>query len=303
MQQPHIIPYAEVWKAGVERLCARIWGTERCQYRYGGYMEWGGTKEPASYVALLGDEVLGFCSIWRNEFHPMALYFTLAVQPSWERRGIGGRLLEQVACRKPAHLHLQTSLWDMSIAGRSFLSKQGFQEIRRTYETSFDVASAPGLDRWDDSLARDGAAMIPYNRLGADERQAMALLSRQCYANTHTVNPLGEIDVTRWGELIESDLMAEGSFAVMKNHEVIAYALMHPREAGAAELGWRGVCAGEREHTRRWIVELTKRQVRYAQQLGLERLYAEIDTTDVWALPMLYFFPFEPVPAWVTYQR
>ncbi|TDL56094.1 hypothetical protein E2R60_11295 [Paenibacillus dendritiformis] len=237
MRQLEIMPYAEDWRASVERLCARIWGPERSQYRYGG------------------------------------------------------------------HLHLQTSLWDMSIAGRSFLSKHGFQEIRRTYETSFDVASAAGLDRWDDSLARDGAAMIPYNRLDTDERQALALLSRQCYAETHTVNPVGEIGVTRWAELIESDVMAEGSFVVMKNHAVIAYALMHRRESGAAELGWRGVCAGEREHTRRWIVELTARQVRYAKELGLERLYAEIDTTDVWALPMLDFFPFEPVPAWVTYQR
>lgn len=304
MQQPHIVPYAEVWKADVERLCARIWGPERQQYRYGGYLEVdaGGTKEPSSYVALLGDQVLGFCTMWRNLFHPMALYFTVAVRPGWERRGIGGRLLEHVAGLKPAHLRLQTSLWDMSVSGRAFLNKHGFLEIRRTYETSCAVASAAGMERCDDSIPRDGAAIIAYSRLDPGERQAMALLSRQCYAETHTVNPLGEIDVTRWSELIESDLMAEGSFAVMKNHNVIAYALMHRREAGAAELGWRGVCAGEREHTRRWIVDLTARQVRYAKQLGLERLYSEIDTTDVWALPMLDFFPFEPVPAWVTYQ-
>ncbi|CAH8243944.1 hypothetical protein WJ0W_001183 [Paenibacillus melissococcoides] len=187
--------------------------------------------------------------------------------------------------------------------GRSFLSKHGFLEIRRTYETSFAVTHAAGMEQCDDSLSREGAALIAYDRLDAGERQALALLSRQCYAETHTVNPLGQIDVSRWAELIESDVMAEGSFAVMKNHAVIAYARMHPREAGAAELGWRGVYGGERERSRHWITKLTKRQVRYAQQLALERLYAEIDTTDPWALPMLDFFPFEPVPASVTYQR
>lgn len=303
MQQTHIVPYAEVWKADVERLCPRVWGQERRHYRYGGDMNWAGTKEPASYVALLGDQVLGFCSMWGNPFHPMALYFTVAVRPDWERRGIGGRLLEHVASRKPANLRLQTSLWDMSVSGRAFMRKYSFMEIRRTYETSLAVASAPGMQRCDAPHCEEGAAIIAYNRLGSRERQALALLSRQCYADTHTANPVGEIDVTRWAELIESDLMEEGSFAIMKKNAVIAYALMHRREAGAAELGWRGVSAEERGRTRHWMVELTGRQVRYAKQIGLDRLYAEIDTTDVWALPMLDFFPFEPVPAWVTYQR
>lgn len=92
MQQPHIVPYAEVWKADVERLCARIWGPERQQYRYGGYLEVdaGGTKEPSSYVAQvryakqLGLERLyseiDTTDVWAL---PMLDFFPFEPVPAW----------------------------------------------------------------------------------------------------------------------------------------------------------------------------------------------------------------------------
>lgn len=65
---------------GTGTAAVPVWGSVE--------LDAGGTKEPSSYVALLGDQVLGFCTMWRNLFHPMALYFTVAVRPGWERRGI-----------------------------------------------------------------------------------------------------------------------------------------------------------------------------------------------------------------------
>ncbi|WP_164776118.1 GNAT family N-acetyltransferase [Paenibacillus thiaminolyticus] len=140
MQQPHIVPYSEVWKADVERLCARIWGPERQQYRYGGSVELdaGGTKEPSSYVALLGDQVLGFCTMWRNLFHPMALYFTVAVRPGWERRGIGGRL--------PDHL------------------EQDREE--KSYETDNHLSRAPRPDGMEPGASNAGASGFSLDRAG-----------------------------------------------------------------------------------------------------------------------------------------
>lgn len=77
------------------------------------------------WVAEVDGQVVGFCSV----YHPENTIHHLFVDPSWQHRGIGTRLLAQVAeqMNRPAKLICLES----NVAARSFYQRNGWTEAAR----------------------------------------------------------------------------------------------------------------------------------------------------------------------------
>jgi len=304
-QEVEIVPYQRKDKEFVDSILESIWGMEPPDYPYGEEdFPANGRSLPSTYIAKVTGQPVGFCSIWRNEYHPSALYFSIHIHENFRNKGIGTMLLDHIKEINNDKLSLQTSFWETSIVGDHFLRSKGFKVIRKTIEPVLDLLHIENI------LASMRSCDLPeeYQILNLseieDEVEYMNFitLTKKCYQYTHLDNPLGEISLEEWRRVVESDTVPDGSFVVMKNNVIIAFALLHENSNKIKDLGWRGVDSSCENNTKELILALTYKQLEYAHKQQQDYLNAEIDTTDKWSLIMLDHLPFANAPTWVTYQ-
>lgn len=248
------------------------------------------------------NEMVGLLTSWQSDFHPFCTYFSIVSKPHSGFK-IEAELLEFFCKSKKIQYPLQTSVWESSYRLKAFFEECGFIEIRRTYSpflkpSNIDYKQVLPEFSTQDLDIKDLQSLADNQEIKLELIQ----LVKENYEKSHKANPVGGHILEKWEQLIfAEDTILQGSFILMKDHEIQAYALLHESDnPNQWEFGWRGTKANA---DIRFMLLLTAFQINFAVENGVISIEAEIDTTDVASLEMLKFFPFSPAPTLITYQK
>lgn len=263
-------------------------------------------KSEFAFVALADGAPAGMIFTYHRPFHPYCTYISLLVLPSSDRMLIASRLLESMSAHRMVY-PLQISVWETDFGVKQALIKQGYYEIRNTYEVRIATPESGVLGDEENFMKRHSDyQLVKLSEFLNSEQgeEELALLVKKTYEHTHRANPPEVFELSRWKAFLhEQDLDIQGSYVVInRTHGHCAgFALLHSTsENGVAELGWRGVASSENVDL---IILLTREQMKYAAEHGIKQLICEVDSTDPYQMEMLNVYSFEPAPAWVTYHR
>lgn len=255
-----------------------------------------------TYEAYEDGMFAGLLTAWKSSFHPYCTYFSMATNPFLDNK-VEALLLQSLYKIPGTRFPLQTLIWETSYRLKTFYEDNEFVEIRRTYMPIIRTSKIEINQVFSDVLADN---LIIKDLISIQDNELLKFklinLIKDNYRCVHSENPVGEHDLVVWGKLIfnvETNL--KGSYIALRDNEIIAYSLLHFSETpNIFEFGWRGT---KNFTDIRVMLMLTALQVNFAAENGVDRIEAEIDTTNHFAIEMLKFFPFSSAPALLTFQK
>lgn len=106
-------------------------------------------------------------------------------------------------------LPLQACSWETSVHGIRFLKRNGFAEIRRTWNPILYVADvdAAALRSFDDRCVEHGYSILRLADLAGrtDHEEKWAALLAEIYMRTHATNPPRPMEIQGWVEMLRKD--------------------------------------------------------------------------------------------------
>lgn len=253
-------------------------------------------------VALYNNQPVGVISFWNNLVHPLSLYFSIIVLPEYRRRKIGTSLYEYLKSIVIGYDYLQVSCYKSSEPGVCFLNNHNFLNYRTTYEIEYDVSSnKENKEKLLKLMNNQDITIKSLVDIGSKlETMNLFHLSMSCYKESHSHNPMGNIEMNRWMEFALEDLDKSGSFIILKNEEVIAFSLLHINDEESFDLGWHGT---SHQYINSDLIEiLIRKQIEYLKENQIKFLNFELDNTSRWSLPLLSKIGLEDNNPWLTYQ-
>lgn len=236
----------------------------------------------------------------KSSFHPNCTYFRILANPFYNILDVEEKLLAKVLKRKKETRPWQTSFWETASKSNAVYKNNGFQEIRRTYMPKLKVTNVSNDISCDKYIIKTLNEILPNETL----TEQLIILVKRIYEETHVVNPVAEMTIAKWRELIlADDVITVGSYICIDENEtnILAYSFLHDSdEKNVFDLGWCG--ASTTEHIQ-MIPQLVIHQIKYTIEQNIQFLNGEFDTTDPYAMKVLESFPFEPAPSWITVQK
>lgn len=122
------------------------------------------------YVAEVGGQIVGYgvYSHMPSRFHPQRFWMGLAVHPNHQRQGIGGLLYERIvaALRGLGTIAVGAGCRETMAASLAFLSKRGFREVLRSWESRLDLATfdPKPFQKYVDRVEREGIVLTTLAR-------------------------------------------------------------------------------------------------------------------------------------------
>lgn len=259
------------------------------------------TMSTVSYVALIEEKVIGLLLAWENPFHPEATYFKILTEAEYATERIKKTFFHKIREEADRGQAFITSVIETAISSRDFYEKNGFKEIRRTFMPSLVVEEI--LDSLVAKELKEGKIKSLAEVLEEEYSfSQLADLVKNNYEASHYVNPVKEMSVEEWKELITAeDILKEGSFILFNDEgEVIAYSFLHRSEnEDTLELGWCGGSSFDRAGALPYLVG---KQINYARERDVQYILGEFDTTDPFGMEVMRTFTFRPFPAWISYK-
>lgn len=298
----------------VQALIHLVWSgddTALGNYRFGVRSRRGEPKFLRTFVAREEGTVVGVGSVWTNPIHPHALYLGVHVHPAYRGVGIGSRLYRRLMRSRGWYdrLPLQASLWADSVTGETFLEHLGFSQVRSTSMPVLRIADVD-LRTLDGAMLRcrtGGYDLLSLTDLAPDpgRNERLARLCREVYEASHGLNPPAKMSLGEWEQLIFREVVDEEvSRAAVLGHEYAAVLLAHPHEdPDALWMGWSGVSGPHLHNGPDLMLALARGQIERARAHGVDRIQAEVDSTDTWASLLQEHLPFAPAPVWRTMRK
>ncbi|MDV6038974.1 GNAT family acetyltransferase [Bacillus sp. SM-B1] len=258
-------------------------------------------KTKCAYVAYYKKDVVGIFFTWGSNFHPYCTYFRIYTHPFYAELHIEEFLLNEIQKRENFKLPLQTSIWETSAHLKDYYEQNNFMEIRRTYMPILDVQKILSIKATLHSNYRVQTLSTILSNNNFFEK--LAHLVKTNYEDTHLANPVASFPLESWKErILADDTLLDGSFVLIdEENEMIAYSFLHTSEKdNTVELGWCGTYTTENVSLLKLLVF---KQAMYANKHGYGFIQGEFDSTSIYAMEILKFFPFNPCPTWITYQK
>lgn len=125
-------------------------------------------------------------------------------------------------------------------------------------------------------------------------------LCKDVYTNTHLDNPVADLPITTWTNLIMADVLEEISLVLVVDGEVRAFSLMYEGDgADSWELGWNGATSKEHPFI---LKNMLEHQIRIGQSLGIHNIEKENDSTDPFAQFVLKDIPHQVMKTLYSYK-
>ncbi|MHA6251873.1 GNAT family acetyltransferase [Oceanobacillus sp. CAU 1775] len=254
----------------------------------------------AVQTVFIGTELIGVSFTWKSNFHPNCTYFRILVDPFYRDEAIAEILLENLEKQTVDYLPLQTSLWETSTYLMETLENNKFEIIRKTYMPQLDLSKIKNHATEKENTYK----IFTIEEAAKDRRlvENLVELVKTNYKNTHLVNPVADLELNEWEQMIfAEDMISQLSCVFTENEEIIAYSFLHESEdKDALELGW---CGAKFIEEKKSESQLILHQIQQAKQLGYRIIIGEFDTTDQPAMEILKSFPFQQTPTWLTMQK
>jgi hypothetical protein len=156
----------------------------------------------------------------------------------------------------------------------SVLIELNYKMIRQTDICSIDVNTVhvEGKILPDNVLILHDLRKIPHLH------DQFISLCQDVYTNTHLDNPVADLPISEWTNMIMADVLEEISSVLVVEDEVRAFSLMYEGDrTDSWELGWNGVRSKEPPFI---LKEMLEHQIRIGQRHGIHIIEKENDSTD-----------------------
>ncbi|HAM82071.1 GNAT family acetyltransferase [Ornithinibacillus bavariensis] len=252
-----------------------------------------------SFIALQKEKMIGLITSWKSIFHPYCTYFRCIALPEY-LDCLDRLLAEMEGSLSKGDYPLQISLDENSILGNYF-SRLNFKIIRKTYLPSLDLSvSLQGML----PVALQQIKSLREIETRPDIITQLTKLVKRNYEETHLVNPVADLTLDKWKEMIwAEDILLDGSYVYLneKGDGILAYSFLHKSDQqGTVELGWSGASDLSEIDI---LSILLEKQIYYSQLHGYRFLEGEFDTTSPYAMHMLKSKPFPREPVLITFQK
>ncbi len=125
-------------------------------------------------------------------------------------------------------------------------------------------------------------------------------LCKDVYTNTHLDNPVADLPITEWTNMIMANVLEEISLVLVVDGEVRAFSLMYEGdEADSWELGWNGVTSKEPPFI---LKNMLEHQIRIGQSHGIHNIEKESDSTDPFAQFVIKDIPHQVIKTLYSYK-
>lgn len=254
-----------------------------------------GQEYESTYVALEGEEVLGIITLWQNKLHIHSLYLDISIKSRDRVFELISILIDFVRRRFSMYTYMQYSTYSLEKIDN--LKKLGFINYRNTYEPRVELSNVE-FQKNEVEAIRKRYEVINMINIDKSSYRELLSLAKSTYEASHMNNPPKDIELEVWDKYVKEDLIEEGSFVLIRDNEVVAFALMHHGNNDEFELGWRG----SKENIKETMKLLAYLQVEYALSQGKSYLNCEIDTTDIYAWELIEVFKVKEENPWMTFQ-
>ncbi len=197
-----------------------------------------------SYVALNGDNIVGYGSIFSRWLHPQRLRIAIHVLPDSAQDQTNDALFNRLIAAIPNtdSRDLQASYWQSDEASADFWTRLGFSHLMRTRIGTLDPSSLPeeGIHGLPEGVSIGTGAELMVDRGTWDQ---IALLHEKVYRRNHWWNPPAPIGLQQARDLYlqPADLIPDALFVALRDDGPVAVASLRPgRRPGHCELGWTG---------------------------------------------------------------
>ncbi|MEN2466124.1 hypothetical protein [Ornithinibacillus sp. JPR2-1] len=242
-------------------------------------------------------EINGMIMAWKSSFHPNCTYFTCMAHHTEAAKALLAELERHL---EQQDYPLQTIV-DENDRLHAFYLDNLFTIIRKTYLPRINVLKDhASFAIPTNQVVKPLDEVTPHAKLA---NQLVALVKRN-YEETHLVNPVVTMELTKWRNLTyPEDLLSSGSFVCLDPNEekILAYSFLHEAERDdMVELGW---CGAFDEPSIAIIPSLVVKQLEYALSSGYQYVEGEFDTTSSYAMEVLHTLSLPKHPVSITYQK
>ena len=248
----------------------------------------------------LGNKKVGISTYWKNGFHPYSLSFAAYLNPNFSAAELERVYLQIVAdLTKKAQQENCQALITYDYAPQllfNFLAQDdGFNLIRKTVEPKMSLQSAmEGLT----PIKKSNLKAITLRQLqyDSDMREKIAQFSFRDYQRNHLANPVAEIPLTEWDNMVFADQLEDAPLALVSMNQIEAYCFSFEDNPKELTLGWMG--AGDLSR----LMELQQILLLWANK-NFQVLAGEFDSTDQLAMKIYQQYAFELCPVYETYLK
>ncbi len=248
----------------------------------------------------LGNKIVGISTYWKNGFHPYSLSFAAYLSPNFSASELERVYLQIVAdLTKKAQQENCQALITYDYAPQllfNFLAQDdGFNLIRKTVEPKMSLQSAiEGLA----PLKKSNLKVITLRQLQHDSemREKIAQISFRDYQRNHLANPVAEIPLAEWDNMVFADQLEDAPLALVSMNQIEAYCFSFEDNPKELTLGWMG--AGDLSR----LMELQQILLLWANR-NFQVLSGEFDSTDQLSMKTYQQYAFELCPVYETYLK
>lgn len=242
-------------------------------------------------ICEVEDEVLAYLYYSLNPYHPSALYLRFAVPDKDVNAGKLVEMYEKLKTTLPLsdvilEVHRNHGLYE------KLINTYGFTEFRKTYEPEVEISEM--INHFNDGEVKVTSAVGKF-----ELTEELLDFSRKVYESAHDLNPLREMTLTEWEDLVTDDLDHEHSIVLHdENDAVTAYILIYENDETSVDVGY---CYFKDPDSKQSLISNFKDTLLNLQENDYEYINLEVDTTDEYAYEFFNDFVADTEPALVSY--
>ena len=231
---------------------------------------------------------------YESTWHPMCTYMQVAYDFTSNNKAALHELLAylQTHVKRPLMFKIDGRFPQLS----DVLIESNYTMIRQTNICSIDVQTV----HVEEKMLPNNVLTLQDLRKIPDLHDQFISLCKDVYKNTHLDNPVADLSITAWTNMIMANVLEEISTVLVVENEVRAFSLMYEGDTQESwELGWNGVTSEEAPLI---LKNMLEHQVGIGQRRGIHIIEKENDSTDPFSQFVLKEIPHQVINTLYSYK-
>lgn len=240
-----------------------------------------------------GNDIAAYLYYSKNHYHPSAVYLRFAILD----KGIGSETLikmyDKFKTVLPSSIvilqvHRNFDLYE------KFINATDFIEFRKTYEPEVDFQKMlPGFS--------NNTSDKQYTSGKFKMTDGLLEITKEVYHSNHEINPLKDMDLSEWKDLITDDLDFDNSIVIYNQHEeIVAYMLIYENEDSSKDPSY---CYFKNQEAKHALSAEFYNILLQLQEMDFTHLNLEVDNTDKYSYEFFKHLIEDKTPALTSYIK
>jgi len=175
-----------------------------------------------------------------------------------------------------------------------FIKTNDFSEFRKTYEPEVGIQKM--ITRFSNNNFEE-----KHTNKNLSMTDGLQELSKQVYQSTHEINPLKNMDLSEWKDLITDDLDIEHSIVICdQQDDIVAYLMMYENEDAYKDAGY---CYFKDQEAKNSLSSEFHNVLLKLEETRITHLNLEVDSTDTYSYELFRDFIEDETPSLVSYIK